>query len=134
MAGGDHDDDGDSDDPFHDDHGGVHGDGAAGYVVGYGRPPLDTRFRPGQSGNPAGRPKGPRGLARDLIEELRAPVAQGEGAARETLTRQRAILRALAAKAQEGDARATAMLLALIERLSWSDSDFRARIGEDEPL
>ena len=25
--------------------------------VGYGVPPLETRFRPGQSGNPAGRPK-----------------------------------------------------------------------------
>jgi hypothetical protein len=25
--------------------------------VGYGAPPLDTRFRKGQSGNPAGRPK-----------------------------------------------------------------------------
>jgi hypothetical protein len=26
--------------------------------VGYGRPPMMTRFRPGQSGNPRGRPKG----------------------------------------------------------------------------
>src|SRR3954471_13019930 len=25
--------------------------------IGYGAPPLDTRFRKGQSGNPAGRPK-----------------------------------------------------------------------------
>ena len=25
--------------------------------VGYGSPPLETRFRPGQSGNPAGRPR-----------------------------------------------------------------------------
>ena len=32
--------------------------------VGYGRPPTTTRFRPGQSGNPRGRPKGARNLAR----------------------------------------------------------------------
>src|SRR5690242_10272972 len=25
--------------------------------VGYGRPPRDTQFKPGQSGNPSGRPK-----------------------------------------------------------------------------
>ena len=25
--------------------------------VGYGRPPYETRFRPGQSGNPKGRPR-----------------------------------------------------------------------------
>jgi hypothetical protein len=30
------------------------------YKVGYGRPPLDTRFKSGQSGNPKGRPKKPR--------------------------------------------------------------------------
>lgn len=27
------------------------------YEVGYGRPPVGTRFRPGKSGNPSGRPK-----------------------------------------------------------------------------
>ena len=29
-------------------------------AVGYGRPPVATRFRKGQSGNPAGRPPGSR--------------------------------------------------------------------------
>jgi Family of unknown function (DUF5681) len=29
----------------------------AGYRVGYGRPPTETRFKPGISGNPKGRPK-----------------------------------------------------------------------------
>lgn len=29
----------------------------AAYTVGYGRPPVRTRFRPGQSGNPGGRPR-----------------------------------------------------------------------------
>jgi len=104
------------------------GDGAHehDYPVCYGRPPRHTRFRPGQSGNPAGRPKGPRSLARDLIEDLQQPVAQGEGAARQTLTRQRAILRALVAKAQEGDAKATTMVLDLIDRLSWTDGGVTA--------
>jgi len=27
------------------------------YRVGYGRPPLETRFKPNQSGNPKGRPR-----------------------------------------------------------------------------
>jgi hypothetical protein len=35
----------------------------AGERVGYGRPPLATRFRAGQSGNPRGRPKGARNLS-----------------------------------------------------------------------
>lgn len=28
-----------------------------GYIVGYCKPPVHTRFQPGKSGNPAGRPK-----------------------------------------------------------------------------
>jgi hypothetical protein len=33
------------------------------YEVGDRRPPLSTRFRPGQSGNPRGRPRNVRGLS-----------------------------------------------------------------------
>lgn len=38
------------------------GHGAADYEVGYGRPPVATRFKAGQSGNPSGRAKGTRNL------------------------------------------------------------------------
>lgn len=31
------------------------------YEVGYGRPPKKTQFKPGQSGNPKGRPRGAKG-------------------------------------------------------------------------
>ncbi len=41
-----------------------------GYDVGYRKPPKHTRFKPGQSGNPRGRPKGTKNLKTDLIEEL----------------------------------------------------------------
>ena len=30
---------------------------SADYDIGYGKPPEDTRFKKGQSGNPRGRPK-----------------------------------------------------------------------------
>src|SRR5215204_603382 len=30
------------------------------YEVGYGKPPAETRFKPGESGNPRGGPKGSR--------------------------------------------------------------------------
>ena len=39
--------------------------------VGRGHPPRDTRFKPGQSGNPRGRPKGARSLAEDIRREMR---------------------------------------------------------------
>jgi uncharacterized protein DUF5681 len=38
--------------------------------VGYKNPPRHTQFRPGQSGNPAGRPKGSRNLMTAVKKEL----------------------------------------------------------------
>jgi hypothetical protein len=45
-------------------------------VVGYGNPPLASRFQPGKSGNPAGRPRG-SGL---LKEALRKAALEETGA------------------------------------------------------
>src|ERR1700742_2968486 len=47
--------------------------------VGYKRPPKHTQFRPGQSGNPKGRPKGTQNLKSDLREELGEIVRVREG-------------------------------------------------------
>src|SRR5688500_7908837 len=44
--------------------------------VGYGVPPLETRFRPGQSGNPAGRPRR-RTLSECLADLLASTETQG---------------------------------------------------------
>lgn len=44
------------------------------YEVGYGKPPKATRFAAGQSGNPAGRPRGSKNLQTLLSEELEKKV------------------------------------------------------------
>ena len=38
------------------------------YEVGYGRPPIESRFQPGQSGNPKGRRKRQRNL-KTVVQE-----------------------------------------------------------------
>ena len=48
--------------------------------VGYGRPPKNTRFKSGQSGNPKGRPAG-RPNAKTTIARViseKVPVREGE--------------------------------------------------------
>ena len=45
------------------------------YQVGRGRPPLSTRFKPGQSGNPSGSPKNSPSFRSELMAELGEPVS-----------------------------------------------------------
>ena len=40
------------------------------YEVGYGKPPKDSRFKLGQSGNPNGRPKGSRNRVPSEFERI----------------------------------------------------------------
>ena len=83
------------------------------YPVGYKRPPDATRFRPGQSGNPKGRPKGCKNLATDLKEELEQKILVTEGGRSQQITKQRAMVKTLLAKALKGDSRAANVLIQL---------------------
>ena len=59
------------------------GKNGAGTAVGYGRPPVATRFKKGQSGNPAGRPrkaKGLRAVAERVLGAVQRLVGQPKGA------------------------------------------------------
>ena len=51
--------------------------------VGYRRPPVGTRFRPGQSGNPRGRPRGARNLSTIVATALNERVAVNENGRRQ---------------------------------------------------
>jgi len=73
------------------------------YQVGYRKPPKATRFKPGQSGNPKGRPKGSPNLASDLSAELGEQITVREGGEAQRVSKQRALIKSLMAKALQGD-------------------------------
>ena len=56
------------------------------YVVGPGRPPLHSRFKAGQSGNPKGRPKGSLNLATIVKNEGNKKIKVKEGGRERTTT------------------------------------------------
>jgi hypothetical protein len=89
--------------------------------TGYGKPPKHTQFKPGQSGNPAGRPKGTKNLKTDLEEELGEMIVVREGGNPKTVSKQRAMVKSLTAKAVHGDARAMAIAFDLMCRLLHAD-------------
>lgn len=87
------------------------------YTVGYGKPPRATQFQKGRSGNPKGRRKGARNLQTDLEEELRETLPVREGGKTRKVTKQRAILKALAVKGLQGDSKAAITLINLAQKL-----------------
>ncbi|WP_409192581.1 DUF5681 domain-containing protein [Bradyrhizobium sp. RDM4] len=86
--------------------------------VGYARPPRHSRFKPGQSGNPRGRPKGSLNFATDLKNTLLAPVALNEGGKSRRVTTQKAALLRLREKALKGDVRALDKILSYAMAIS----------------
>lgn len=84
------------------------------YEVGYGKPPKNMQFKPGESGNPKGRPRGTKNLATDLSEELAEKIVVNEGGRQLKISKQRAMIKSLLAKALKGDTRAASVLLKLL--------------------
>jgi hypothetical protein len=88
---------------------------APDYVVGYRRPPAHTRFEPGQSGNPRGRPRRAKGLntvARSILTE-KITIRLPSGLKRVTMLE--AALHKLKERAFNNDLRALQMLLQLYQ-------------------
>lgn len=88
------------------------------YSVGYGKPPKHSRFKPGQSGNPKGRPKGARGFKAELDEELKQLITVTEAGRTRKLSKQRAMIKALFAKALKGDSKSVQLILSHSSGLS----------------
>jgi len=87
------------------------------YEVGYKKPPEQSRFKKGQSGNPGGRPRGTRNLMTDLSEELAEEILIKEGSRALKISKQRAFIKSLLARTLKGDTRAANTLVSMIFRL-----------------
>lgn len=69
---------------------------------GYGKPPKHARFKPGQSGNPNGRPKGHISTMQLLEKHLNASVTVMIGGKPKRMTRREALIIKLLADAGNG--------------------------------
>jgi hypothetical protein len=85
--------------------------------VGYGRPPIRSRFQPGQSGNPRGRPKR-RTIKADLRDALSATTGRSDGS-----TKQETLVQKLVDDAVGGDLASMKLLFALTASLLRDESD-----------
>ncbi|MGA3208395.1 MAG: DUF5681 domain-containing protein [Syntrophales bacterium] len=85
------------------------------YEVGYGKPPLHTRFKPGQSGNPKGKPRGAKNLATIVNNAIKERVVVTEKGKRKSASKLEIAVTQLVNKAVMGDHKAMTQLLPLVQ-------------------
>jgi hypothetical protein len=90
------------------------------YEVGYGRPPKRTQFKPGQSGNPKGRPHRRVSIEVLLRESLlqRVLVSDHKRGGRRMASLLEVILQQAAQKAALGDPKPLMLILRMVSSLS----------------
>ena len=84
------------------------------YEVGYKKPPAHTRWQPGQSGNPRGRPKRERDFDKLIDQELGQTLRINENGQSRVLTKREIIIKGLVNDAMKGDARARRMIMPIL--------------------
>ena len=105
------------------------------YEVGKGRPPKQSQFKPGKSGNPRGRPKGAKGTKTILNEALSERVTIVKDGRQKTMSKREVIIHNHVALAAKGDLRALNALYALMSNLDAHDlGEEIARAASDEDL
>lgn len=85
----------------------------ADYAVGYGKPPVASRFKPGISGNPRGRPKAAKGLDTIVRDTLTQKVAVRTSTGEKRISRIEAALHKTVELAMKGNPRALAQVIKL---------------------
>ena len=92
-------------------------DDESAFAVGYGKPPRHSRFEPGQSGNPRGRPPGSKNLSSLLKKALDEPVIVVENNRRRRIAKREAIVKQFVNQSAKGDLKATQLLLSILRDL-----------------
>jgi hypothetical protein len=98
------------------------------YEIGYGKPPVASRFTKGKSGNPRGRPRKPgyyekpqhiTSVADDLLNELNQVVPVTANGKTKNVTKQQLLVKSLFAQALEGKSKAVSLVWKLIQEYGW---------------
>lgn len=83
------------------------------YEIGYGKPPKESQYKKGQSGNPKGRTKGSKSLKTAVNNELSGKILLKQNGKPKKVAKIEAVLMRLMKDALEGKARAQAEILKL---------------------
>ena len=85
-------------------------------AVGYCKPPRHSRFKPGQSGNPRGRPRKNGSIETMIKRELDQMVSIKEGQRELRISKREAIVKQFVNRAIKGDPKPLQLMLAHLEK------------------
>jgi hypothetical protein len=109
------------------------------YDIGFSRPPKKTRFKKGQSGNPAGRPRGSKNkpkllsdkdLSKIILDEAYRKIRINEESGPITIPITQAVIRSITVKAAKGDHRSQRLLTDMLTRIERQESTLRLQAME----
>jgi hypothetical protein len=100
--------------------------------VGYKKPPRDHQFKPGQSGNPRGRPKGAKSEAGILHALLHRKLNVREGGRTRQITVLEAIMMRFTDDALKGNTKTAAFILNRYAAMQAGDPLPGAELTEDD--
>lgn len=86
------------------------------YAVGYRKPPVATRFKPGQSGNRKGRPKGAKSMATIVRDEFGQMITVQEGARTRNVSKMVALVKSIVNRALQKGGKDAEAAIKLLER------------------
>lgn len=95
-------------------------------TVGYGQTPVHSRFKPGQSGNPRGRPRGSGNSSKYLRASLEKTVPVTIDGKSTRMRRDKAFYESLLRDGLKGDNTARRLLIAEMRRLDEAESEREA--------
>lgn len=101
------------------------------YDVGYGKPPSAHQFKPGQSGNRQGRPKGPGNVLKVVAKHAKTKVTVIENGTEKKMAKIDVVISAMFNKASKGDVSAARLLTNLIMAASQlADDTFQSAYSQ----
>jgi hypothetical protein len=110
------------------------------YAVGYGRPPIGSRFKPGASGNAKGRPTGRKNLKTLIRQAMTTNISVQEGSSTRRVTKIEGVVLRQLQSALKGNDRAAmavikmAMQMGFIEEADSNPAEAADLSAADEQL
>lgn len=102
------------------------------YEVGYKRPPREHQFKPGQSGNPKGRPQKNKNFVEDVKGEMNELIQIQEQGKLKKITKQKALAKRIVADALSGKTSIIKLLLPILSDKNFEIKDFEEDLSQED--